>query len=215
MAQKKTEKRGPKKPAKKSPERQNGKPSRTSTPKNQGSTKPKEESKPITNKKKTKDMATAKNVRTKQITAPSSTVEEEQLLGPQIPQGETLQRYSDADLEEFREIVERKLTAAKKDYEFYDGLITGEGNHSLESGGYAKLDESDVQADKEYNSQMASRLRLHISNLQLALGRINNKTYGVCRITGKLIDRARLKAVPHATLSMEGKAIEDKHKVKK
>jgi len=116
------------------------------------------------------------------------------------------QRYSDADLAEFREIIMRKLDAAKKELNYLQGLITrkDEGG-DMDDARYMTMEDGSVSMEREQLSQMASRQITFIDHLEKALMRIENKTYGICRVTGKLIDKARLRAVPHATLSIEAK----------
>ncbi len=121
--------------------------------------------------------------------------------------GAPIVRYSDADLQEFRELIQRKLGAAKKELAYLQGLITRKD----EMGGdesdnrYMTMEDGSLSMEREQLSQMASRQITFIDHLEKALMRIENKTYGICRVTGKLIDKARLRAVPHATLSIEAK----------
>lgn len=118
-----------------------------------------------------------------------------------------LVRYSDAELNEFRELINKKLDAAKKELAYLQGLITRKD----EMGGdetdnrYMTMEDGSMSMEREQLSQMASRQIQYIDHLEKALIRIENKTYGICRVTGKLIDKARLRAVPHATLSLEAK----------
>ena len=123
----------------------------------------------------------------------------------QLPTGPTM-RYSDSDLTEFREIIQKKLDAAKKELSYLQGLITrkDEGG-DMDEGRYMTMEDGSVSMEREQLSQMASRQITFIDHLEKAMMRIENKTYGVCRVTGKLIDKARLRAVPHATLSIEAK----------
>jgi RNA polymerase-binding transcription factor DksA len=122
------------------------------------------------------------------------------------PAGPTM-RYSDAELQEFRDLISKKLDAAKKELAYLQGLITRRD----EMGGdetdnrYMTMEDGGMSMEREQLSQMASRQITFIDHLEKALMRIENKTYGICRVTGKLIDKARLRAVPHATLSMEAK----------
>ena len=115
-------------------------------------------------------------------------------------------RYSDAELNEFRDIIQKKLDAAKKELAYLQGLITrkDEGG-DMDEGRYMTMEDGSVSMEREQLSQMASRQITFIDHLEKAMMRIENKTYGICRVTGKLIDKARLKAVPHATLSIEAK----------
>jgi RNA polymerase-binding transcription factor DksA len=116
-------------------------------------------------------------------------------------------RYSDAELTEFRDLISKKLDAAKKELAYLQGLITRRD----EMGGdetdnrYMTMEDGSMSMEREQLSQMASRQITFIDHLEKAMMRIENKTYGICRVTGKLIDKARLKAVPHATLSIEAK----------
>lgn len=124
--------------------------------------------------------------------------------------GPTL-RYSDAELAEFREIINRKLDAAKKELAYLQGLITrrDEGG-DMDEARYMTMEDGSVSMEREQLSQMASRQIQFIDHLEKALMRIENKTYGICRVTGRLIDKARLRAVPHATLSIEAKQMMNK-----
>ena len=120
-------------------------------------------------------------------------------------------RYSDNDLIEFREIINKKLDAAKKELAYLQGLITrrDEGG-DMDEARYMTMEDGSVSMEREQLSQMASRQITFIDHLEKAIMRIENKTYGICRITGKLIDKARLRAVPHATLSIEAKQMMNK-----
>ena len=123
----------------------------------------------------------------------------------QEQQGPTM-RYSDAELMEFRELINKKLDTAKKELAYLQGLITRrDESGDLDEGRYMTMEDGSMSMEREQLSQMASRQIQFIDHLEKALMRIENKTYGVCRVTGKLIDKARLRAVPHATLSIEAK----------
>jgi len=118
-----------------------------------------------------------------------------------------LVKYSDPDLNEFRDIINRKMETAKKELAYLQGLITrkdGMGGDN-DDARYMTMEDGSMSMEREQLSQMASRQISYIDHLEKAIMRIENKTYGVCRVTGKLIDKARLKAVPHATLSLEAK----------
>ncbi len=120
---------------------------------------------------------------------------------------EPLVRYNDADLTEFRDLIMKKFDAAKKELNYLQGLITRTddmGGDESESR-YMTMEDGSMSMEREQLSQMASRQITYIDHLEKALIRIENKTYGICRVTGKLIDKARLRAVPHATLSLEAK----------
>ena len=124
-------------------------------------------------------------------------------------------RYSDAELAEFKVIIEEKLAKAKAEYNTLRQVVMHNGTNDIEdtTPSFRTVeDDGAFQLSKEEASQMAQRQYKFIQNLEAALVRIENKTYGVCRITGKLIPKERLLAVPHATLSIEGKEIEAKRK---
>ena len=116
-------------------------------------------------------------------------------------------RYSDAELQEFKEIINQKLAKARKDYELLKDVIThGESNDTEDTSPTFKvLEEGAATLSKEEAGKLAQRQQKFIQHLQAALVRIENKTYGVCRATGKLIQKERLRAVPHATLSIDAK----------
>ena len=116
-------------------------------------------------------------------------------------------RYSDGELVEFRELIQRKLEAAKKELTYLQGLITRKDDMGGDEGDnrYMTMEDGSLSMEREQLSQMASRQITFIDHLEKALMRIENKTYGICRVTGRLIDKARLRAVPHATLSIEAK----------
>jgi DnaK suppressor protein len=116
-------------------------------------------------------------------------------------------RYSDAELEEFRQIILDKLGKAQKDYEMLkNGLTNLDSNDVMDTSPTFKvLEEGAATLSKEESGRLAQRQMKFIQHLQAALIRIENKTYGICRETGKLIPKERLRAVPHATLSIEAK----------
>jgi len=121
--------------------------------------------------------------------------------------GAPIVRYSDADLAEFRDIIQRKLDSAKKELSYLQGLITrkDEMGGDNDDARYMTMEDGSMSMEREQLSQMASRQITFIDHLEKAVMRIENKTYGICRVTGQLIDKARLRAVPHATLSIEAK----------
>jgi RNA polymerase-binding transcription factor DksA len=120
---------------------------------------------------------------------------------------QTLVKYSDAELAEFKDIISRKLEAARKELVYLQGIITrkDELGGDNDDARYMTMEDGSVSMEREQLGQMASRQITFIDHLEKALMRIENKTYGICRVTGLLIDKARLKAVPHATLSLEAK----------
>ncbi len=116
-------------------------------------------------------------------------------------------RYSDEELEEFRQIILDKLEKARKDYTLLKNAITHEESNDTEdtSPTFKVLEEGATTLSKEEAGKLAQRQLKFIQHLEAALIRIENKTYGICRETGKLISKERLRAVPHATLSIEAK----------
>ena len=121
-------------------------------------------------------------------------------------------RYSDAELEEFRAIIMEKLELAQRDYEQLKKSLMGlDGNDTDDtSPTYKVLEEGAATLSKEESGRLAQRQLKFIQHLEAALVRIENKTYGICRETGKLIPKERLKIVPHATLSIEAKESHNK-----
>ena len=117
-------------------------------------------------------------------------------------------RYSDDELQEFKELILAKIEQAQENYErLKDTIMVDESNPT-----FKLMEEGASTLQKEISSQQAQRQHDFIRKLEAALVRIENKTYGVCRITGKLIPKERLLAVPHTTLSLEGKEIEARNK---
>lgn len=116
-------------------------------------------------------------------------------------------RYSDEDLEEFKGLIIEKIEKAQHDLELIRSAYMNDHNNGTEdtSPTFKAFDEGSAVMSKEANSQLAIRQEKFIRDLKNALIRIENKTYGVCRVTGKLINKERLKLVPHATLSIEAK----------
>tara|TARA_X000001036_G_C20383038_1_gene685417 strand:+ start:237 stop:623 length:387 start_codon:yes stop_codon:yes gene_type:complete len=120
---------------------------------------------------------------------------------------ETSKRYSDKDLAEFKTLIKDKITSAKKDLKrLRDSITQGAGNGTNDTySAFKAFEEGSETLSKESNSILAQRQEKFIRDLNNALIRIENKTYGICRVTGKLINKERLKLVPHATLSIEAK----------
>lgn len=116
-------------------------------------------------------------------------------------------RYSDADLAEFKELILNKIEKAQHDLELTRSFFRNDSNNGTDdtSPTFKAFEEGSETLSKEANSQLAIRQEKFIRDLKNALIRIENKTYGVCRVTGKLISKERLKIVPHATLSIEAK----------
>lgn len=116
-------------------------------------------------------------------------------------------RYSDKDLEEFRTLIQEKIKKAQHDLELIKSAYMNDHNNGTEdtSPTFKAFDEGSAVMSKESNSALAIRQEKFIRDLKNALIRIENKSYGVCRVTGKLINKKRLALVPHATLSIEAK----------
>jgi RNA polymerase-binding transcription factor DksA len=115
--------------------------------------------------------------------------------------------YSPEELKEFKEIIENKLDEARKDYELLKNSFSNKDDHGTDdtSPTFKLLEEGSDVLSKEETGQLAARQKKFIENLEAALIRIQNNTYGICRVTGKLIPKERLRIVPHATLSIEAK----------
>jgi len=118
-----------------------------------------------------------------------------------------LVRYSDKDLAMFKKIIEEKLVEAKEDLQLLKGQLDHSDDHGTDDTGrsFNMMEDGSETMSREEMAQLASRQEKFIQNLQNALIRIENKTYGICRATGKLISKERLKLVPHATLSIDAK----------
>ncbi len=121
-------------------------------------------------------------------------------------------RYSETELAEFKEIILKKLEKAKSDLEMLTEAYTNRNTNDTSdtSPSFKVMEEGSQVLSKEENSRLASRQEKFIRDLEAALIRIENKTYGICRSTGKLISKERLKAVPHATLSIDAKMSQSK-----
>lgn len=116
-------------------------------------------------------------------------------------------RYSDAELLEFKELITGKLNSAKEELSMLATSLSNPNANGTDdtAGTFKTLEDGSATLEKEQINQLAARQKKFIENLEAALVRIENKTYGICRETGKLIQKERLRAVPHATLSMEAK----------
>ena len=123
---------------------------------------------------------------------------------------ENKERYTDAELKEFKEIILKKIETAKEDLALIRSAYMNDSNNGTDdtSPTFKAFEEGSETMSKESNVQLAIRQEKFIRDLQNALLRIENKTYGVCRVTGKLIQKERLKLVPHATLSIEAKRMQ-------
>ncbi|MCL9805968.1 TraR/DksA family transcriptional regulator [Flavobacterium amniphilum] len=119
-------------------------------------------------------------------------------------------RYSDADLAEFKELIQKKLEKAKTDLDLIKSAYLNDLNNGTDdtSPTFKAFEEGSETMSKEANSQLAIRQEKFIRDLKNALIRIENKTYGICKVTGKLIHKERLKLVPHATMSIEAKNLQ-------
>ena len=124
---------------------------------------------------------------------------------------DTKERYSDAELEEFRVIIQQKIDKAQNDLDLIKSAYMNDSDNGTDdtSPTFKAFEEGSETMSKEANTQLALRQEKFIRDLKNALIRIENKTYGVCRITGKLIKKNRLLVVPHATLSIEAKNMQN------
>ncbi|WP_240432824.1 TraR/DksA family transcriptional regulator [Taibaiella koreensis] len=131
--------------------------------------------------------------------------EPEQSSGP-------VYRYSDEELNEFKELISKRLDNARKELAYLQGLITRKDEAGTDDtdNRFNHMEDGSGAMEREQLSQLAGRQIQFINHLEKAMIRIENKTYGICRVTGKLIDKARLRAVPHATLSIEAKKVMNK-----
>ena len=120
---------------------------------------------------------------------------------------EERQRYSDSDLKEFKELIQQKIEKAEKDLMLIRESFINDQNNGTDdtSPTFKAFEEGAETLSKEQNAILAGRQEKFVRDLKNALIRIENKTYGICRVTGKLIGKERLRAVPHATLSIEAK----------
>lgn len=120
---------------------------------------------------------------------------------------EVKERYGDAELAEFKSLILAKIEKAQEQLELYQSAYMNNGNNGTDdtSPTFKAFEEGSETMSKEANSQLAIRQEKFIRDLKNALVRIESKTYGICRVTGKLISKERLKLVPHATLSIEAK----------
>ncbi|MCQ2286777.1 MAG: TraR/DksA family transcriptional regulator [Bacteroidales bacterium] len=122
-------------------------------------------------------------------------------------------RYSDEELQEFKVLIEEKIAKARADMQVYLDSYNNAGNDTMDtSPTFKNLEDGNQVMSKEENARLALRLEKYIKNLDAALVRIENKTYGICRITGKLIPKERLDVVPHATSTLDAKIGEKKVK---
>lgn len=120
-------------------------------------------------------------------------------------------RYSDSDLNEFKVLINKKLDEAKEDLELLKGTLSHNDDHGTNDTGrtFNMMEDGSDTLSREEVSQLAARQEKFVASLKNALIRIENKTYGICRVTGKLIQKQRLMLVPHATLSIEAKNAQD------
>ena len=139
-------------------------------------------------------------------------MEENKLNGSEVSEKT---RYSDEELAEFKSIILDMLEKAKQEYNTLRKVVMNNGNNDIEdtTPSFKTVeDDGAMQLSREEASQLAQRQYKFIQNLEAALIRIENKTYGICRVTGKLIPKERLRLVPHATLTVEAKEMMNKNK---
>ena len=122
-------------------------------------------------------------------------------------------RFSDDELQEFKELILKKVEDAKKDLELLRDTLSYNDDHGTNdtAPSFKMMEDGSETLSREETAQLALRQEKFISSLESALIRIENKTYGMCRVTGKLIPKARLRLVPHATLSIEAKERENRY----
>lgn len=119
--------------------------------------------------------------------------------------------YTSEELQEFKEIILKKIEEAKRNLELLNAAVANDGNDVTDtSPTFKTLEEGSSVLSKEENSKLAARQQKFIKDLEAALIRIENKTYGVCKVTGKLIPKERLRAVPHTTMTIEAKEMINK-----
>lgn len=116
-------------------------------------------------------------------------------------------RYSDAELEEFKALINKKLEEAQEDYKLLKGSLSHNDDHGTDDTGrtFNMMEDGSETLSREEVAQLAARQEKFIQSLQAALVRIQNKTYGICRVSGQLIPKERLRLVPHATMSIDAK----------
>jgi DnaK suppressor protein len=122
-------------------------------------------------------------------------------------------RYSDEELSEFKTLIEQRMEKSREELEFTRGQIAELNETGFNQQGGDMYDDSSAHTDLEMMQRMAARQEKYLDDLQKALFRIQNKTYGVCTVTGELIPKERLRVVPHATKSVDGKNIANAHRV--
>ena len=116
-------------------------------------------------------------------------------------------RYTDEELQEFKDLINRKLQEAQEDYQLLKGSLSHNDDHGTDDTGrtFNMMEDGSETLSREEVAQLAARQEKFIQNLQAALVRIQNKTYGICRVSGTLIPKERLRLVPHATMSIDAK----------
>jgi RNA polymerase-binding transcription factor DksA len=141
-------------------------------------------------------------------------VEEIEAVGVKLNNTMSLEksRYSDDELVEFKELIQQKLKEANEDYVLLIGSLSHNDDHGTDDTGrtFNMMEDGSETLSREEVAQLAARQEKFIQNLHAALIRIENKTYGICRVTGKLIQKERLKLVPHATMSIDAKNAQNK-----
>jgi len=129
------------------------------------------------------------------------------LLSLKMTMAKDKTRYSDEELQEFKDLINRKLQEAQEDYQLLKGSLSHNDDHGTDDTGrtFNMMEDGSETLSREEVAQLAARQEKFIQNLQAALVRIQNKTYGICRISGTLIPKERLRLVPHATMSIDAK----------
>jgi len=129
------------------------------------------------------------------------------LLSLKMTMAKDKTRYSDEELQEFKDLINRKLQEAQEDYQLLKGSLSHNDDHGTDDTGrtFNMMEDGSETLSREEVAQLAARQEKFIQNLQAALVRIQNKTYGICRVSGTLIPKERLRLVPHATMSIDAK----------
>jgi len=182
-----------------SPKKSTAKSTKKAAPKKKATTK-----KTTAKKATTKKKAAPKKATAKKKAAPKKAAAKKAPAKKKSRKKVVKTRYTAAELNSFRELLETKLASAQDELKYYQSEIT-KSSEQMSDGKFMSMEDGAGTFEKEHLNQMASRQKKFIQHLDNALIRIKNKTYGICRETGKLISKERLLAVPHATLSIEAK----------
>jgi DnaK suppressor protein len=173
--------------------------------------KPEVKKAPVVTKKEVKVVKVVPKAEAKPVAVPKTEAPKaSEIKAAKVEPKEEMKRYSEKELAEFRVLIVDKLDQAKKDYELLKNTLCHTDDHGTDdtSPTFKALEDGSDVLTREETAQLALRQEKFIQNLQNALVRIQNKTYGICRVTGKLIPKERLRRVPHATLSIDAKLVQ-------